>query len=295
MMGGQDQEKKFKIIKDFGVAYYRNQPAIFTENWNGFHPDVEYASKAGLKLVLTVRNGAGPQQAGHPPADIEQYKKTLAGIIKKYQPEILVVENEENSARLFYDGTPSEYERELRAATEVAHAMGVKVTNGGLVSKLVAALAGDHLTASGRTDEAEIFLKKTLGNGYFQFQKKGKMVVAQLEKGKELLEVYKSVDIDFVNFHWYTPDADAFKIAVSFLREATGKPVITNEIGQQKSVDPKEVEDLMTAVLAEKIPVAIWFSMDVHAFAEARGLVAEDGSLRSNGIAFKNFIQKNCK
>ena len=81
-----------------------------------------------------------------PPEDMQVYKQTLWEILDKYRPIIIAVENEENS-KIFYTGTPEEYSSQLKAACEVAHSKGIKCTNGGMVSSLVALLVYNHGTS----------------------------------------------------------------------------------------------------------------------------------------------------
>ncbi len=143
-----------QIAKALGVVYLRPS-AIFLDEWNGTCPECDIALRAGLQLVLTVRNN-GRGQATSPPSDLATYQRTLGQVLDTYRPVVLVVENEENSA-LFYTGTPEEYAAELKAACQVAHAKGIPCTNGGLVSALVALLVYDHYLSSGDSAAAQDF------------------------------------------------------------------------------------------------------------------------------------------
>lgn len=129
-----------EVAKTLGAVYYR-PASIFLDQWNGTCMECDIAAGAGLQLVLTVRNsGPGPTV---PPRDLAAYQSTLGQVLDRYRPALLVVENEENSA-LFFTGTPEEYAVLLAAACRVAHSKGVRCTNGGLVSTLVALLVYDH-------------------------------------------------------------------------------------------------------------------------------------------------------
>lgn len=139
MLGGKNVESASKL----GVAYYR-PTSIFIDKWDGTCGECDEALAQGLKLILTVRNNGGREQSTTPPQDLALYKKVLGEVLDKYQLEVLVIENEENSAALFYSGTPEEYHSELKAACEVAHAKRIKCTNGGFVSSLVALLVADN-------------------------------------------------------------------------------------------------------------------------------------------------------
>ncbi|MBF0408364.1 MAG: hypothetical protein HQM10_13520 [Candidatus Riflebacteria bacterium] len=291
MISGVGVEKRLEIARNLGVTLYRPGVAIFTETWNGRNEECEAALKAGLKLVLTVRNGKGPGKPCTPPANIAEYKKTLGQILEKYHPEVLAIENEENSQQLFYSGSPEDYLKQLKAAVDVARQHGVKCTNGGLVCRLVALLMAEKYREEGNVMKAEEILKQALDERKYRKALNTPLAKSQIARGRTLLAGYKTTGIDFVNFHWYIPNAFLLKEAIAFMRQSTDLPVILNELGQQKSTDPAEVETLMNVIVQEKVPLAVWFSTDINAFAEARGLIESDGTLRPNGIRFQKFLQ----
>jgi hypothetical protein len=293
---------KVEIAKELGVAYYR-PISVFVNRWNGSCPECDAAVAAGLNLVLTVRNNGGLGQPTTPPTDLVSYKKIIGEIIEKYKPVVLVVENEENSKALFYSGTPEQYNAQLAAACEVAHSQGIKCTNGGLVSSLVAMLVVEDYLNQGESLKAEDYLKRTLGSkleakfGSKQMRAADLLdkpkTAGQLAKGKALLTGYKDAGADYVNFHWYIADTGALKEAIDYLQRVTGLPAITNEVGQQRNSDPEQVTAVMQKVLEIGIPIAIWFSVDVPGYGQAKSLVDADGNLRQNGEAYKSFLKKN--
>jgi len=276
-----------QIATELGVKYYR-PTSIFLDEWDGHSIECDIALNANLKLILTVRNN-GRKKATSPPTDLLNYKNKLSQVLDKYHPEVLVVENEENSS-LFYTGTPEEYLKELQAACEIAHPKGIKVTNGGLVSTLVALLVYDNYKATGQYTSAQNFAKRAFSIEEEKLLNTPK-AKKQLEKGKKLLSYYKESGIDYVNFHWYIPDSYALEEAVIYLKKSTGLPVITNEIGQH-TIDPIQTTQIMSKIVELGIPYAIWFSIDAP---KAKSLVNNDLSLRATGVAFKNFIEENFK
>jgi hypothetical protein len=76
-------------------------------------------------------------------------------------------------------------------------------------------------------------------------------------------------------------------MSVEYLRHATGKPVMTNEIGQF-DLSPRTMLGLLDTTARLHIPWVIWFASDGS--GGARGLINSDGSLRSNGRAFRDFL-----
>lgn len=284
---GMTLEQRLRLVKDLGAVYFRPN-AVRIANWDGTCAECEAAQRAGLKLILTVSNSGGPGQPSRPPTDLTTYKRTLEAILNKYRPEVLVVENEENS-RLFYLGAPEEYQTELHAACSQAHKMGIPCTNGGLVSTLVALLVYDHYVQRGNLAKARSFAERTFSPEERRLLGSSR-AREQIQKGKALLKAYVAAQADYVNFHWYIADPTALSEAVQFLKEATGLPVMTNEIGQH-DLSPTTVTSMMNEVVRLKLPFAVWFSIDA---ARAYALMNSDGTLRENGKAFQQFIQLFC-
>lgn len=270
-----------EVARSLGAVYYR-PTSVFLDRWDGRCPECDAALGAGLALVLTVRSsGPGPSD---PPRDLVAYRRSLAEVLDRYRPAVLVVENEENSA-LFYTGSPAEYAAELEAACAVAHGRGVPCANGGLVSSLVALLVYDDARRSGDTARAE-----RIARSAFTPQERAQLDSAraqdQLRKGEALLASYRAAGADYANVHWYVADAETLADAVAFVRARTGLPVMTNEVGQVTD-DPDDTTAIMAGVVATGLPIAVWFGLDGP---KARGLVDPDGTLRPTGDAFRRFI-----
>lgn len=288
-------EESVAVAKELGAAYFR--PADIQVDTDKIAcPACDYAKEAGLKLVLTVRNGGGKGKSSSPPVDILAYRQRIQTVLQKYQPSLLVVENEENSRSLFYSGTPAQYHQELQAACEVAHSLGYKCANGGLVSNLVALLVADDFQELGQTGAADDFRKLAMNPDQYRRYTRNPtapLIVEQIQRGKALLNGYKTSGADYVNFHWYIADAAALKPAVDYLHRATGLPVLSNEMGQQNNEDPAQVTNIMQAAVDLNLPIAVWFSFDSSGLNGARSLINPDGSLRLNGIAFQTFIPQH--
>lgn len=289
MISGDTSQIKAQTAVKLGAKYYR-PISIFLDRWTGTCEECDAAVKAGLKLVLTVRNNnGGPKNPTTPPSDWNTYKTKLSQVLDKYKPEILVVENEENSAILFYDGTTQQYLEELKVACGVAHQKGIKCTNGGLVSSLVVAM-----TANQSSNPTQYLQKALVGaKANLASQINSPAAQKQIAKGKELLAGYKSAGADFANFHWYVADTKALAEAVSYLGSTSGLPIMTNEVGQQANTDPVQVASVMQEIKTLGLPYAIWFSMDTNPPDGARALNETNGTLRSNGEAYLTFVKKN--
>ena len=294
MISGNTSQVKAQTAVKLGAKYYR-PISIFVERWQGSCEECDAAVQAGLKLVLTVRNNGGAGQPTSPPSDLNAFKQTLSQIVDKYRPEVLVIENEENSAALFYNGTTQQYLQELKAGCEVAHQKGIKCTNGGLVSSLVVVLVSENYKAGGDANKANEYLNRALVGAKQQFisQVNSKKCQEQIAKGKELLAGYKTAGADFMNFHWYTADTEDLGEAVDYLKTASGLPVMTNEVGQQANTDPSQVTNVMQKIVNLGLPYALWFSMDTNPPDGARALNETSGTLRPNGEAYAQFIKSN--
>jgi len=244
-------------------------------------------------VLLTVRANGDLNKPAAPPRDMSAFKQTLATILDKYRPEVLVVENEENSAQLFYAGTPNEYGVEERAACDVAHGRSIKCANGGLVSEEVVLLTWANELEAGRSAQGCAFARRALDAHHAQvlcnaraFGQLPKTLQDDLSRGRALLKVYPGTGADYLNFHWYAPDADALAEAVAYLHSATSLPVISNEIGEQSdNADTPPL--LLQKALELGLPYVIWSSVDS---SRARSLNNADGSLRPAGDAFKAFM-----
>lgn len=103
------------------------------------------------------------------------------------------------------------------------------------------------------------------------------------------MAAYRDAGVDYVNFHWYIADTRALEEAVTFLKQQTGLPVLTNEVGQTND-DPNQTTAVMGKIVELGLPIAVWFGLDGP---KARGLVNPDGTLRPTGEAFKRFIERH--
>jgi hypothetical protein len=259
-----------------------------------------------VALVLTVRanGGAGDPTVPVPEGEINAYADTVGEIVAATEPDVVAVENEENSS-LFYEGSPVDYERQLRAACEVVHGAGVPCTNGGLVGSMVAYLVWyDHLhggDAEAACDYAQrVFDAERRANlcRYGSVEQVQGELRATVDEGQALLGVYQRAGadglVDYVNFHWYSldpagvADPSALTESIAYLEAVTGLPAMTNEIGQHET-SPQTVTDFLTTGECEGLPFIVWFSKD-NPGSRARALYDPLGELRPNGEAFADYM-----
>jgi hypothetical protein len=306
-------EKQIRVAKALGVNYIRAKVDI--QGWDGVSEAYEAAKGAGLKVLLNInygvpRNAAGEHDPVPFPTDMNAYTKSLNSILDKYKPELVVIENEEDNPN-YHEGSADEYINELKTGIQVAHSKGLKVTNGGITVREICLIIVDDYMQRGEKDKAMNFAQKAfpanfaarLGNGNLM---KNPQIARQVEFGRKLMETYKTLDLDYVNFHWYEPvqargkgqdasavsfDPETFAFVVNYLKTKTGKPVMSNEFGVLET-SAELVKALLKAVKDNGLSYAIFYSADGGP-GKAIALQNASGDLRDNGKAFRDFVKQN--
>lgn len=294
MTWGDNNPTKMQIARDLGVKYYRPLAVILDNNPLSCS-ECQAAMDQGFKLVLTIRANGGGGIPTVPPTNWDTFRDTLSQVLDKYRPEILVIENEENSGT-FYTGTAPEYLAELKAGCEVAHSKNIKCTNGGLVSKLVVVLVSESYQPD--ANRADDYLRRALTpEDYTTIRESigSSLWLSQIQIGQELLAGYKANGADFVNFHWHQENAETIPEAVTYLATASqGLPVINNEISPQKKTVRDQVTSFMGKTLELNLPYVIWYSNDADGIGGPdTALTDKDGSMKDSGKAFQQFINEH--
>lgn len=278
--GGGGMNFKISIARKLGLTCIRD--GISLDN-----PKDKPIFNAGFKVVLNVNSSSAANKAQSPfVTDTASYKRQLQYQLSlmKNKPALLVVENEENNAR-FHGGPASDYVNQLEAAATVAHANGVPITNGGITFPAIMYLTWLDYIEHGKTKEAADLQKRF----YNQFD--SPRFNSKKEFLKQLIAGYAKSNIDYVNFHWYGRNGDTKSLVevVNYLQRVTGKPAISNEIGQQDN-SPETVKAVLQTCKQLGMRYAIWYSGDGerNTDEQAVGLQNNDGSLRKSGDAFKS-------
>jgi len=293
MTWGDSNSTKIQIATDLGAKYYRPLAVILNTDQMSC-TECQAAKDKGFKLVLTIRANGGGGNPTAPPTDWNTYKNRLSQVLDNYQPEVLVIENEENS-NTFYTGTPQEYLQELTVGCEIAHSKNIKCANGGLVSKLVVVLVSESYKPD--TNKADDYLRRALTPEDYAAVSTSigsPLWLSQIQRGRELLAGYKTAGADFVNFHWHQENAETIPEAVNYLGSASqGLPVINNEVSPQKSISPNQVTSFMQKMLDLRLPYAVWYSNDGDGIGGPTSLTDKGGNLNDSGKAYRQFIKKN--
>jgi hypothetical protein len=258
------------------------------------------AQAQGFEILTTATNGAFPAD---PPTDAADYQARLGRELDAHPTPLVSIENEPTADR-YYTGTPQQYLAELAAAVPVAHARGVKISDGGLVSAGVqlatwydlwlhsGCAPADHYAAiafpASRIGGQVISDVPSCADPNRPILGSNPKALQVMNDTNTLIAGFRSIPIDYMNFHWYQSTPQAMKATVEFLRRATGKQVITNEIGQFDA-SPDTVRALLGETAELHLPWVVWFASDGSG---AVGMFDADGSIRSNGLAFRDFVSR---
>jgi hypothetical protein len=259
--------------------------------------------RLGMKVVLDVHNDPQPNANGHnvshppdTPEEVATFRQQVANALDGMPPPRLVqVENEENSTS-FFQGQMSDYMNELNATVEVAHARKIKVTNGGITSSPLALLTWQDFKDRGLDAAADDFAVRVFSDQPRILQDlrtepfaglRSESLQAAWDRAKQLIPMFRQSAMDYVNFHWYEDNSQALREAAEYLARATGKPIVTTEIGQHNTNPDVVTGHLTTLVERLDLRLALWFDADG---IPAMGLHDQPGQLRPNGEAFKSFV-----
>ncbi|MBS1748140.1 MAG: hypothetical protein JST21_18420 [Bacteroidetes bacterium] len=301
--------QQVKVARSLGVNYIRCK--IDISSWSGSSDAYDTYAAAGFKVLLNIisgvpRNAAGDHAPVPFPTDMNAYAKSLNSILDKYRPEVVVIENEEDNPN-YHSGDADDYINELKTAIQVAHSKGLKVTNAGITFREVCLIAYDDMIQQGKKQQAIEFAQKVFPPNVLKRINNLSMpaVKRQLDFGRKIIAAYKTLDLDYVNFHWYEPirargingadvsdttvDPKIFEFITNFLKTKTGKPILSNEIGVFNP-SPSLVKGLLQTVKDAGLSYAIFYSAD-GGVGKAVGLQNGLGELRPNGQAFENFIK----
>jgi len=273
------QKLGIKIIRDRIVLTNSKERPALNSDFDVFL-NVNYGN--------VQRGGPGEEKAPVPfPTDLNNYKQLLSnaiGSIRGKKPVAIAIENEEDNFQ-YHSGTAQDYLNELRTAIPIVHAAGIKVTNAGITAPGIAYLVYHDLLEHGMRSEAQAYMNST------QLQLDKPWIKRKGEFARQTLAAYKSIDIDFVNFHWYgkSNDVSALKTTIEYLKKVTGKPVVTNEIGQYDN-SPETVKAIIRLCRQEQMPYVIWYSGLKGGGGKAVSLQDITGALKPNGEAFKEAV-----
>ena len=118
----------------------------------------------------------------------------------------------------------------------------------------------------------------------------GQNIIASAAFADSVITALRSLPVDYVNMHWYqnTTDTQDLEAAVNYLKQRSGKEVISNEMGQSDTPDPNVVTAMMNTCKQLRMPYVLWYSGNSTSGVRARALHTNTGTLDLNGQALKN-------
>ena len=272
---------KLNIADQLGISCLRERATV---------PSSTPTPMINTKYKILLNFCRGTYSSGTPMpffTNLVQYEKDLISTLAVYtvNPAVAVIENEEAN-RLYYSGTAQQYINQLSTAISVMHARGIKVTNGGITNPALNYLVYQDFINQGKYDSAQHFQILT------GLKPKARTVQERGAFTDTLLQAYSMMDLDYVNFHWKgtSPDTEALKEVIAYLKKRTGKPVISNEFGQFDT-DTKTIEAMLQRATDDDFPYVIWYSPDEHAGKQDTPLQHSNQSLTPNGAAYKSYLQ----
>lgn len=268
-------------------------------------PAFNVFARQRMDLVLTLNNEQRADATGHRPGRppvgttaLKAYQRRVARVLDRVaRVKLVQIENEEIEPN-FYSGTMARYVAELNAAVTVAHRRGLRVTNGGITTRALALLVWEDYRKRGLFAQADdfagrVFTEPTdratlrdLRRRPFRGLSRERLQAAW-DRARQLIPAFRRSRMDYVNFHWYRADDRALREAVTYLRRATHKTVVTTEIGQYDTSPSVVTGHLRSTVELLRLPFVVWFDADG---IPAHGLHDAPGQLRPNGQAFKSYV-----
>ena len=299
------------VAKTLSAKYVRS--AIVLSQWTGSNGYYDSILANGVKPVTNLN--WGNQNSGTVPfltaAELGSYTSVMEQVLTKYRPEVVVIENEETNLN-YHSGSMQQYIAMLTAAIPVAHGKGLKITNGGITGEAAYLVWQDYMT-TGQTAKADDYAKRTFPPSvYASLPTLSVYLQTKMKMADTLLTAYKSMNLDYLNFHWYgdprqpnngpyNPAVDTTHIntqslaeLIDYLKRKTGKTIITNEIGE-KYYSPGYVTDILQVTLDLKLPYVLWYSGDGEDRFDAKGLHSGNGALRPAGYAYQDFMRTHFK
>jgi hypothetical protein len=280
------------ITKTLEVPFYRPPPIVLD---TGAACDrCAGAAAQGLRLVLAVRASGTPGTPASPPADLAAFRQQLGALLDTYagKVEAVVVEDGADTPAV-WAGSADGYLAEVAAACEVAHAKGVKCTDGGLATTTMVLLLAEYDLSMGNGQSAVSVVTEAGDNPEVQAafatwppataadvsaalagQK------ARFDAAHALLAGVRAAGVDYASFHWHERGQDALDLAIAFTRTRTGcNSVATPDLGQ-RTQDAFELMHKAGDAAELGLRLVVWTARD-----DGGAVVDASGALTTNGAA----------
>ncbi|MFT3697915.1 MAG: hypothetical protein QM831_32545 [Kofleriaceae bacterium] len=300
-----DGKDKLALASALGATLVRTQARFLGANSISGVPYAQQIS-ASTGLVLTVLPNPANADGSTPPlepANDDIYKANLESVIASTTPFVIMVENEENAAN-FYSGTPDTYAHELAVTTQVAHAHGIPVTNGGLTNIPIRLVTWYAFVRANDWTSADAFAQATFPNpsqfpsGADPTKPIPAGAQAQIDLATQYIHTYATSDIDYLDVHLYEVPPVQMAQELDFLASQVGKPIVSTEMGQYTYAtatnDP--VANMLGVAVDHHFPFVIWYSGDGNPAVALHNTASTTSySLRDGGTSYATFAEAHAQ
>lgn len=297
------------ITKDsLGCNYVRL--TINLSAWDGDLPIGIYQALAkGLKVIPVLRYGGPSPQPFVTSAQLAGYLDTVALVVDAKLAidgsnfEVIIVENEEINDN-YHSSTLADYGAMLQGVYNICHPRGIKVTNGGVYGSGLDIVTYRKLKATYGQPVADAYGALCMTTGQINAAEtpgSNPSLETQVHKVDTVTSFHAY--FDYINNHPYevfsrtNTQPDTVTLAAHqvlqwqqmYLEFVTGKPCITNEIGQRDSEHPELTTAFMNEVYRLGFEYCFWYNSTGPGGAFPLSDL-DDGHTLPMGTAYKNFV-----
>jgi hypothetical protein len=221
-----------------------------------FQPPVGLAGMraAGIKLVLTVRNGPWNTDLPLPAngsADAA-FKAAVKAMIDQLHPDYLVYGNEVDIPAK-YSGTATQFKHLMKLGHAVASSRGVKDGGASMVGTMAAEATYADIMATQGKAAARKFRKASQMGPFHQ---------ALADKANAYIDVCKAAGVDYFVWHSYFSDPSVILRIKSYVEERFGGPSFINELGWRTG-SAKTGMKILDALNSSGMPIVLLYGSGI--------------------------------
>jgi acetyl esterase len=297
-------QQKADVTDSLNVDYVRLKITVSTFNGISEWYDLFARQKHGYKFVLNL-NWNENRVVPNFPRDLTLYGQKISQVLSKYQPELVVIENEQQNKSFHPGESAKRYVDMLKTASPIVHAAGLKMTDGGIYgSGLFMLIYRDLFNLKG------LEIANSFGTEcHLTSAEVGAARTPNSSPGREANMMYfdtilNGVNLycDYANIHLYINpnpviacDVNSQKVwpeIQAYIKRRMNKECITNETCVRNSYDVHFVEETLDTYRNTFTPYVIWYSGESGA-ANAGSKSLQDpktGILRPTGHEFRTNV-----
>lgn len=267
-------------------------------NKGGESPTYQKWVDAGFDIGMIIKVGNSDEPAPFL-KDFTDYSAKLTEAVKKYKPKFWNVRDEETNRKMNV-GSMADYINEMNVASKIIHAVGGKVTNGGIHTPGVSLLLYYNYISKGMNAEAESFKDRVFSPEMKDFTEnpaKNNKLYRIMKACDTLIHAYKSAGMDYLNMHWKEPlnhkgdaqhiDRAAYKEIINFLKAESGLPIMSNEVEVIAETGSTQiVKEMLEELTANGLVYIFLFNSTKYKV----GFTGDDGRISPYGVMARDFI-----